>query len=96
MCKIGHYFELLGIEPTPYVAKMARTIENDGRYDADDYARYERAMDAICSRKPERMGGNGLEMLAAKVSAIADADLRSSAREAYDELAAECAALGAS
>ena len=61
---------------------------NRGKHhDANDYEQYARAMDAITSRKPERMRANGMEMLAAKVGCIVDAELRADAQRAYDELA---------
>lgn len=95
----GHYFDLLGIEPTPYIRKMRAMRRNDdGRYGAGDYARYEAAMDAICSRKPHRMRPhrmrpNGLDMLRAKAMGVSDGELRAHVLEMYRELEAEVIAL---
>ena len=47
---------------------------------------YEMAMDAITSRKPERMTDNGMEMLRAKVLQIESPTLFNSALAAYREL----------
>lgn len=87
----GRYFDLLGIEPTPFVKRMMGIVKNDGRFDSMDYARYEEAMEAIYSRKPERMSRNGLDMLLAKVDGISDRELRADAAGAFHTIAGACA-----
>ena len=52
-----------------------------------DWWQYLCAIDAITTRKPGRMKRNGMEMLAAKVGQIRDAELRADAQAALDELA---------
>lgn len=87
----GRYFDLLGIEPTPFIIRMRGIVQDDGRFDAMDYARYEEAMEAIYSRKPERMSRNGLDMLRAKVVGISDTELGADAAEAFRALSDACA-----
>lgn len=51
-----------------------------------DWSQYDRTIDAITSRKPERMKPNGMDMLRAKVMQIEDQELRDDAWLAYYEL----------
>ena len=51
------------------------------------WRQYDCTIDAITTRKPERMKPNGMDMLRAKVTQIQDAELRDDAWAAYGELA---------
>lgn len=51
-----------------------------------DWWQYVKAVDAITSRKPERMTENGMDMLRAKVTQIRDDELRDDAWAEYGEL----------
>ena len=54
-----------------------------------DWRQYFCTIDAITTRKPERMNPNGMDMLRAKVMQIRDSDLREDAWSAYRELEAK-------
>lgn len=53
----------------------------------EDWRQYFCTMDAITTRKPERMKPNGMDMLRMKVVQIRDAELRDDAWAEYGELA---------
>ena len=61
-------------------------LERNLLHDDEDWNQYDCAIDAITSRKPERMKPNGMDMLRAKVMQIRDEELRADAWAAYDEL----------
>ena len=71
-----------------YMEKMARILPYSEEY-AGEHAHYERTMDAICSRKPERMKPNGMDMLRAKVLQLQAPALYNDALRALNELKAE-------
>ena len=62
-------------------------LERKPHHTDADWEQYGCTMDAITTRKPGRMKRNGMEMLAAKVGRIRDAELRADAQAALDELA---------
>lgn len=51
-----------------------------------DWRQYDCTMDAITTRRPERMKPNGMEMLRAKVMQVQDEELQADAWRAYLEL----------
>ena len=61
-------------------------LERQPRHTDADWRQYECAIDAITTRKPERMRPNGMDMLRAKVWQIEDEALQADAWQAYYEL----------
>ena len=58
-------------------------LERKGHIGDADWAQYERTMDAITSRHPERVKPNCIEMLTAKCWQVQDEELR---EDAFSEL----------
>lgn len=74
-----------------YKEKMARMIPKNSGHVEKEYRHYEMTMDAICSRKPERMKQNGIDMLKAKVGQLHNIELHDDALRALKELESEVA-----
>ena len=74
-----------------YMEKMARMVPQNSGHAENEYQHYEMTMDAICSRKPERMNRNGMDMLRAKVGQLHNKELHDDALRARNELEAEVA-----
>ena len=64
-------------------------LERMTHHSESDWRQYELTMDAITTRKPERMNANGMDMLWAKVLQISDENLKADAWMAYEELEKE-------
>lgn len=76
-----------------YLEKMAEMVPRKPEHSERDYDQYVLTMDAICSRRPQLVKGNCLEMLRAKIRQIRNGELRADAKRALDELEAECLVL---
>lgn len=61
-------------------------LERKKHHSDADWWQYLTTIDAIETRKPERMRPNGMDMLRAKVLQIEDAELKADAVRAYNEL----------
>lgn len=61
-------------------------LEREPHVSDADWAQYDKAMDAITSRKPERVKPNCIEMLTAKCWQVQDEELRDDAFAALREL----------
>lgn len=73
-----------------YLEKMAEMLPRKPEHREEDYQRYELAMDAICSRRPQLVKWNCIEMLRRKVKDIRNSELRDDAKRALEELEADC------
>ena len=73
--------------------KMAEMVPKKPDHSERDYDQYVLTMEAICSRKPQFVKGNCLEMLRAKIGQIRNGELRADAKRALGELEAECLVL---